>query len=61
MYTLVSESNYHRSPGTTWKHEDASEMMLDYLVRDNNIELQPDEVDFIKDLISGNKKHTLSR
>ena len=35
--------------------------MLDYLVRDNNIELQPDEVDFIKDLISGNKKHTLSR
>lgn len=61
MYTFVSGSNYHRSPGTTWKHEDASEMMLDYLVRDNNIELQPDEVDFIKDLISGNKKHTLSR
>lgn len=45
-------------PKCEWKHEDASEMMLDYLVEDNNIDLQPDEVRFIKDLIQGSKHHT---
>ncbi|KAF8582015.1 HD-domain/PDEase-like protein [Ramaria rubella] len=47
-------------PGSNWKHEDASEMMLDYLVSDNNIDLRQDEVRFIKDLIAGSKSHTRS-
>ncbi|KAF8518890.1 hypothetical protein JB92DRAFT_3087920 [Gautieria morchelliformis] len=46
-------------PGIKWAHEDASEMMLDYLVDDNDIQLTPDEVRFIKDLIAGKKKHTI--
>jgi deoxynucleoside triphosphate triphosphohydrolase SAMHD1 len=32
--------------------------MLDYLVDDNDIQLTPDEVRFIKDLIAGTKKHS---
>ncbi|KAK2463864.1 hypothetical protein APHAL10511_004169 [Amanita phalloides] len=36
-----------------WKHEDASEMMLDYLVEDNNITIDPGDVRFIKALIAG--------
>jgi len=35
-------------------------MMLDYLVEENNIDLKPDEVRFIKDLISGEKRYTLT-
>ena len=35
--------------------------MLDYLVTDNDIDLKPDEIRFIKDLISGSKKHTLAQ
>ncbi|KAF8522437.1 hypothetical protein BU17DRAFT_64366 [Hysterangium stoloniferum] len=46
-------------PGSKWKHEDASEMMLDSLVEDNNVDIKPDEVRFVKDIISGVKKHTL--
>ncbi|KAF8622436.1 hypothetical protein AX15_007020 [Amanita polypyramis BW_CC] len=37
-----------------WKHEDASEMMFDYLVEDNNISIEPDDSRFIKALIAGN-------
>ncbi|GJJ07932.1 hypothetical protein Clacol_002139 [Clathrus columnatus] len=48
-------------PGCTWKHEDASEMMLDYLVKDNNIDLKPDEVRFIKDLIYGTKRYSVKQ
>ncbi|KAI9591511.1 HD phosphohydrolase domain-containing protein [Syncephalis fuscata] len=40
-------------PNVAWKHETASEMMLDYLIDDNNIDLESDEVRFIKDLIRG--------
>ncbi|KIJ33206.1 hypothetical protein M422DRAFT_35579 [Sphaerobolus stellatus SS14] len=47
-------------PGSSWKHEDASEDMLDYLVEDNQIDLQPDEVNFIKDLIAGSKRHSIN-
>ena len=43
------------SPGSTWKHEDASEMMFDDLVEEYNINLSADEVLFIKALIAGNK------
>ncbi|KAG6908133.1 hypothetical protein DXG01_005961 [Tephrocybe rancida] len=40
-------------PGIKWKHEDASVMMFDYLVDDNNIELTDRDKVFIKALISG--------
>ncbi|KAF8351698.1 hypothetical protein F5887DRAFT_88 [Amanita rubescens] len=36
-----------------WKHEDASEMMFDYLVEDNNVTIDPEDVRFIKALIAG--------
>ncbi|KAG8935004.1 hypothetical protein FRC01_010509 [Tulasnella sp. 417] len=42
-----------RPDGTQWCHEEASEMMLDALVKENNIALSEDCVDFIKDLIRG--------
>lgn len=41
-------------PGTTWTHEQGSEMMLDALINDNGIdELSTDDVKFVKDLIAG--------
>ncbi|KIL63305.1 hypothetical protein M378DRAFT_673967 [Amanita muscaria Koide BX008] len=39
--------------GSDWKHEDASEMMFDFLIEDNGIELDPDDGKFIKALIAG--------
>jgi hypothetical protein len=33
-------------------------MMLDSLMKENSIDLQPDEIAFIKDLIHGEKKHS---
>lgn len=39
--------------GSDWKHEDASEMMFDFLIEDNCIELDPDDGKFIKALIAG--------
>ncbi|KAG8896526.1 hypothetical protein FRC01_011736, partial [Tulasnella sp. 417] len=42
-----------RPDGTQWCHEEASEMMLDALVKENKIDLRQDRVDFIKDLIRG--------
>ncbi|KAH9931390.1 hypothetical protein B0H21DRAFT_96613 [Amylocystis lapponica] len=43
-------------PNTTWKHEDASEMMFDALIANNNIDMNPDDVTFIKALIAGEPK-----
>lgn len=40
-------------PGFTWTHEVASEEMLDYLVRENDVALSEEELSFIKDLIHG--------
>ncbi|KAG6815153.1 hypothetical protein H0H87_004651 [Tephrocybe sp. NHM501043] len=40
-------------PGSTWKHEDASVMMFDYLVNDNKITLDLRDNRFIKALIDG--------
>ncbi|KAG8905761.1 hypothetical protein FRB99_008334 [Tulasnella sp. 403] len=42
-----------RPDGTHWCHEEASEMMLDSLVRENDIPLSEDRIAFIKDLIRG--------
>eukprot|EP01135_Chromosphaera_perkinsii_P002769 Nk52_evm137s226 gene=Nk52_evmTU137s226 len=39
--------------GVTWRHEDGSEMMLDYLIEDNHIDMDKNHVDFIKSLIAG--------
>jgi HD superfamily phosphohydrolase len=36
-----------------WCHEDGSLMMLDYLIDDNNIDIEKEDVQFIKDLIKG--------
>ncbi|KJA21102.1 hypothetical protein HYPSUDRAFT_1089795 [Hypholoma sublateritium FD-334 SS-4] len=41
--------------GKSWKHEDGSEMMLDYLVSDNNIKIALEDQRFIKALISGER------
>ena len=48
-------------PGTTWEHEDASEMMLDDLVKTYKIDISAKDVAFIKDLIRGSQKHTLDQ
>ncbi|KAI0922134.1 hypothetical protein AcW1_004083 [Taiwanofungus camphoratus] len=40
-------------PNTSWRHEDASDMMFDDLVEQNEIEIDEKEVEFIKALIAG--------
>lgn len=40
-------------PNFKWAHENASELMLDYLVDDNHIDIDSHDVRFIKDLIAG--------
>ena len=47
----------HRKDGK-WKHEIASEMMFDYLVRDNNIPISEKDQRFIKALIAGEPSRT---
>jgi len=41
-------------PELGWTHEKGSEMMLDYLIDDNGIDLPTDQINFIKNLITGN-------
>jgi hypothetical protein len=48
----------HDRKDKKWKHEDASEMMFDYLVRDNNISIPEKDQQFIKALISGEPSRT---
>ncbi len=38
---------------TPWKHEQGSEMMFDYLVAHNNIEIEEADTKFVKALIAG--------
>ncbi|CAO3620813.1 unnamed protein product [Cunninghamella blakesleeana] len=40
-------------PGFQWTHEKASEMMLEYLINDNHIDIETDHTNLIKDLIDG--------
>lgn len=49
--SLISFSSCR--PGYQWSHEQASEMMLEYLVDDNNIDIERDHLNLIKDLIAG--------
>ncbi|KAL5530824.1 hypothetical protein ACEPAF_7082 [Sanghuangporus sanghuang] len=45
-------------PEQAWTHEDASEMMFDDLVKRNNVPIDQDDVNFIKDLIKGTVRHS---
>ncbi|KAF5309219.1 hypothetical protein D9619_012736 [Psilocybe cf. subviscida] len=45
-------------PGVSWKHEDGSEMMFDYLIRDNEVPMPKDDQNFIKALIAGEHSRT---
>lgn len=40
-------------PGKKWKHEDASEMMFDDLVKEPSVDVTPDEAKIVKALIAG--------
>ncbi|KAF5379301.1 hypothetical protein D9757_007646 [Collybiopsis confluens] len=40
-------------PGETWTHEEGSEMMLDFLIKDKKIVIPLEDVQFIKALIAG--------
>ncbi|KAJ1953954.1 hypothetical protein EC988_002701 [Linderina pennispora] len=42
-------------PGLSWSHEEGSEMMLQYAIDDNHIDIDTDDVKFIKQLILGTK------
>jgi hypothetical protein len=48
----------HNRKDEDWKHENASEMMFDYLVRDNNIPIPEKDQLFIKALIAGEPSRT---
>ncbi|KAM3582569.1 hypothetical protein VKS41_005213 [Umbelopsis sp. WA50703] len=52
-HVFDSEFMPRARPGFKWSHEDASEMMLDYLIDDNHIDLEKHQINFIKDLIAG--------
>lgn len=45
-------------PDVQWTHEDASEMMFDDLVEQNGIQIAQDDINFIKDLIKGEVRHS---
>lgn len=48
-------------PLVRWTHEDASEMMFDDLVEQNGIQIDQDDINFIKDLIKGEVRHSGAR
>ncbi|KAF9313226.1 SAM domain and HD [Podila horticola] len=48
-------------PGSSWTHEQGSEMMLEYLVDDNHIDIDQEELNFIKDLIMGERRGNSQR
>jgi len=45
-------------PGSAWKHEQASEMMFDALVRENKVPISVKDQDFVKALIAGKPLRT---
>lgn len=54
-YPSLSQFSSSAGSGKSWKHEDGSEMMFDYLVSDNNIKIAREDQEFIKALISGER------
>ncbi|KAJ3717984.1 hypothetical protein C8R42DRAFT_157395 [Lentinula raphanica] len=43
-------------PEEKWTHEEGSEMMLDYLIKEKEIDIPPEDVAFIKALIAGDHR-----
>jgi len=43
-------------PGVKWSHEDMSLSLFDLLIDENNIEMNSDEIKFVKDVIIGSKR-----
>ncbi|KAG0168582.1 SAM domain and HD [Apophysomyces sp. BC1015] len=52
-HVFDSEFMPHARPGFEWSHEQGSEMMLEYLIDDNNIDIDREHINLIKDLIDG--------
>lgn len=53
-FSIHGTSNFGITrPDLNWTHEEGSEMMLEYLIDDNNVDIDTESVNFIKDLISG--------
>ncbi|TDL18439.1 HD-domain/PDEase-like protein [Rickenella mellea] len=48
-------------PGKSWSHEDASEMMFDDLILQNEINIPQDDINFVKDLIKGVPNHSRNK
>lgn len=48
-------------PERGWTHEDASEMMFDDLVEQNDIQISEEDKNFVKDLIKGVPFHSKGR
>ncbi|KAH8115674.1 hypothetical protein DFH11DRAFT_1299236 [Phellopilus nigrolimitatus] len=48
-------------PGYKWTHEEASEMMFDDLVEKNGIQIEQDDMNFVKDLIRGRVRHSAKK
>lgn len=44
-------------PHLMWSHEKGSELMLQYLIDENGIDIDTDDVKFVKDLIRGETHH----
>eukprot|EP00698_Gefionella_okellyi_P005718 TRINITY_DN15181_c0_g1_i1.p1 TRINITY_DN15181_c0_g1~~TRINITY_DN15181_c0_g1_i1.p1 ORF type:complete len:480 (-),score=89.48 TRINITY_DN15181_c0_g1_i1:1371-2810(-) len=42
-------------PGSTWRHEDASTMMFEYLLNENGLDWDSNDVSFVQDLIKGRR------
>lgn len=44
-------------PGYDWKHEDASELMFEAMLKENEIEMPQQDIAFVRDLIAGIDRH----
>lgn len=45
------------SPNYEWKHEDASELMFEAMVQENEIDIPRQDIEFVRDLIAGKDRH----
>ncbi len=45
-------------PGCKWTHEDMSLDLLEFLVEENNVDVEKDDLQFMKDVIIGSKRAT---
>jgi HD superfamily phosphohydrolase len=56
MPRVAAARGYGSADAPTYHHEDMSLRMIDYMVDDNNIDLERDDVRFIQQLIVGAKE-----